>query len=199
MAESRETIRLAFVAALQHLPPRQRAVLLLCEVLRWKAREVAELLEVTIASVNSALQRARATVSQLDAGGALTVDELEEPDRQLLEQYVAAFEAYDIEALVQLLHDDASMSMPPLALWLQGPDQMAGWYLGHGAGCRGSRLLPMTLNGQPGFAQYKPSEDGGLTAWSLQVLEIVDGRVAHIHHFLGDEHFVRAGMPVRLA
>ena len=118
---SRETIRLAFVAALQHLPPRQRAVLILCEVLRWKATEVAELLETSVASVNSALQRARATLEASDLDATATAPALDEADRELLERYVEAFEAYDIDALTSLIHEDATQSMPPFDLWLHRP------------------------------------------------------------------------------
>src|SRR5881296_1996200 len=156
---SRETIRLAFVAALQHLPPRQRAVLILCEVLRWKASEVAELLETSVASVNSALQRARATLETSDVGAERAP--LDDADRELLSRYVAAFEAYDIEALTSLIHEDATQSMPPYDLWLTGRDDIFEWWLGPGIGCKGSRVLPtQTANGSPAFAQYKPAENG---------------------------------------
>jgi len=197
-----DSIRLAFVAALQHLPPRQRAVLLLREVLAWSAADVAELLETTVASVNSALQRARATMSQLDTRGGVSAYELGDEERALLARYVRAFEAYDIEALVQLLHEDASISMPPLALWLRGVADLRGWYLGAGIGCKGSRLVPLTVNGMPGFAQYRADPDGGHRAWSVQVLEIGDGRIRHIHHFLqdfGGEVFGPLDLPLRLA
>jgi RNA polymerase sigma-70 factor (ECF subfamily) len=193
----RDSVRLAFVAALQNLPPRQRAVLVLREVLGWQAGEVAELLDTTVASVNSALQRARATL-----GDGLDEERRPEPlggdDAALLQRYVAAFEAYDIEALVQLLHEDASLSMPPLPLWLQGSDSMHDFYLGTGAECRGSRLVPLEVNASPGFAHYKPDPDGGFTPWSVQVLEIEHGRIAHIHHFLDPAVFPRFGLPERL-
>ena len=193
-----DSVRLAFVAALQHLPPKQRAVLLLREVLAWSAADVAELLDTTVASVNSALQRARATMGELDRDRTLTSSELGEQERALLARYVAAFEAYDVEGLVSLLHEDAVMSMPPLALWLRGTTDIAGWYRGFGAGCEGSRLQPLDVNGQPGFAQYKPDPAGGLHAWSVQVLELRDGRIAHLHHFLGDDVFTSLGLPVHL-
>jgi RNA polymerase sigma-70 factor, ECF subfamily len=197
----RDSIRLAFVAALQHLPPRQRAVLLLREVLAWPAADVAELLDTTVASVNSALQRARATMAELDTSGGISAYELGEDERALLTRYVSAFEAYDIDALVQLLHEDASISMPPLALWLKGVADLRGWYLGHGIGCKGSRLVPLTVNGTPGFAQYRVDPEGGHRAWSVQVVEIADGRIRHVHHFLedfGGEVFERLGLPLRL-
>jgi len=196
-----DSVRLAFVAALQHLPPRQRAVLLLREVLAWSAADVAELLDTTVASVNSALQRARVTMAALDTARTLTTAELGEEERTLLARYVAAFEAYDVDALVQLLHEDAAMSMPPLALWLRGVGDMRGWYLGHGIGCKGSRLVPLEVNGQPGFAQYRVDPAGGYSAWSVQVVEIRDGRIAHLHHFLqefGGRAFEGLGLPLRL-
>jgi RNA polymerase sigma-70 factor (ECF subfamily) len=201
MAESRETIRLAFVAALQHLPPRQRAVLILCEVLRWKAAEVAELLETSVASVNSALQRARTTLEQTDVSATDAVAELDEPDRELLARYVEAFEHYDMEALTALIHEDATQSMPPYDLWLSGRDDILSWWVGPGAACRGSRVIPtVSANGSPAFAQYKPSETGeGYEPWALQVLEISDGRVVELTFFLGTETiFPLFGLPARL-
>jgi len=197
---ARETIRLAFVAALQHLPPRQRAVLILCEVLRWKASEVAELLETSVASVNSALQRARAT---LDATEPVAADAapLDEADRELLGRYVQAFEAYDMDALTSLIHEDATQSMPPIELWLRGRDDIFTWWLGPGIGCRGSRVIPArTANGSPAFGQYKPSETGsGYDPWALQVLEISDGRIVELTFFLDtDSLFPLFGLPPRL-
>ena len=199
VAVANETIRLAFVAALQHLPPRQRAVLILCEVLRWKASEVAELLETSVASVNSALQRARATLETSDVG----VDraQLDEADRELLSRYVAAFEAYDIEALTSLIHEDATQSMPPFDLWLSGRDDIFEWWLGPGIGCRGSRVIPtVAANGSPAFGQYKPSETGsGFDPWALQVLEVSDGRIVELTFFLDtDRVFPLFGLPPRL-
>ena len=199
VAESRETIRLAFVAALQHLPPRQRAVLILCEVLRWKAAEVAELLETSVASVNSALQRARATLEASDIDPSEPA--LDEPDRELLARYVEAFERYDMEALTSLIHEDATQSMPPFDLWLSGRDDIFDWWVGPGAGCRGSRVIPtVAANGSPAFGQYKPSETGeGYEPWALQVLEISDGRIVELTFFLGTETiFPLFGLPARL-
>src|SRR6478736_5912432 len=158
VAVARESIRLAFVAALQHLPPKQRAVLILREVLRWKADEVAELLDSTVASVNSALQRARATMAELDGREERPLD----PDaRELLERYVDAFERYDIDAFVQLLHDDATQHMPPYEIWMRGSADIAAWMLGPGAGCRNSRVFPIEANGQPAVVQYRPVNEGG--------------------------------------
>ena len=199
VAESRETIRLAFVAALQHLPPRQRAVLILCEVLRWKAAEVAELLETSVASVNSALQRARATLEASEINPSEPA--LDEPDRELLARYVEAFERYDMEELTSLIHEDATQSMPPFDLWLRGRDDIFTWWVGPGAGCRGSRVIPtVAANGSPAFGQYKPSETGeGYDPWALQVLEISDGRIIELTFFLGTETiFPLFGLPARL-
>jgi RNA polymerase sigma-70 factor, ECF subfamily len=199
VAESRETIRLAFVAALQHLPPRQRAVLILCEVLRWKAAEVAELLETSVASVNSALQRARATLEASEINPSEPA--LDEPDRELLARYVEAFERYDMEALTSLIQEDATQSMPPFDLWLSGRDDIFAWWVGPGAGCRGSRVIPtLAANGSPAFGQYKPSETGeGYDPWALQVLEISDGRIVELTFFLGTETiFPLFGLPARL-
>jgi len=201
VVESRETIRLAFVAALQHLPPRQRAVLILCEVLRWKAAEVAELLETSVASVNSALQRARATLEQSEVSATDPAAELDEPDRELLARYVEAFEHYDMEALTALIHEDATQSMPPYDLWLSGRDDILRWWVGPGAACRGSRVIPtLSANGSPALGQYKPSETGdGYEPWALQVLEISDGRVVEFTFFLGTKTiFPLFGLPARL-
>jgi RNA polymerase sigma-70 factor (ECF subfamily) len=198
LAESRETVRLAFVAALQHLPPKQRAVLILREVLRWKASEVAELLETTVASVNSALQRARATMESADLTSE-TLRPMDEEQRALLGRYVDAFERYDMDSLTALLREDATWSMPPHDLWLQTHDDIVRWCLGPGIGCMGSRLVPVEANGSPGFGQYKPAPDGGLEPWSLQVLEISNGRIAGISFFLDTERlFPLFGLPPRL-
>jgi RNA polymerase sigma-70 factor (ECF subfamily) len=195
---SRETIRIAFVAALQHLPPRQRAVLILCEVLRWKAAEVAELLETSVASVNSALQRARATLEQIELSPESSFDE---PDRELLERYVAAFEAYDLDALTSLIHEDATQSMPPYDLWLRGREDIFTWWYGPGIGCKGSRVIPAgTANGSPAFGQYKPSETGtGFDPWALQVVEVEAGAIVELTFFLDTERvFPLFGLPPRL-
>ena len=198
--ESRETIRLAFVAALQHLPPRQRATLILCEVLRWKATEVAELLETSVASVNSALQRARATLDASDVSATGTSPPLEQADAELLARYVTAFEDYDMEALTSLIQEDATQSMPPYDLWLRGRDDIFGWWFGPGAGCRGSRLVPaVSANGSPAYGQYKPLPEGGFEPWALQVLEISEGRVVEFTFFLDtDTLFPLFGLPARL-
>jgi RNA polymerase sigma-70 factor, ECF subfamily len=200
-AVSRETIRLAFVAALQHLPPRQRAVLILCEVLRWQATEVAELLETSVASVNSALQRARATLAASNVSATdPSAPSLGEEERALLDRYVAAFEAYDMDALTNLIHEDATQSMPPYDLWLQGREDIFQWWLGPGIGCRGSRLVPtVAANGSPAYGQYKPSPDGGYEPWALQVIELSGGRIAELTFFLDTKTvFPLFGLPDRL-
>ena len=200
--ESRETIRLAFVAALQHLPPRQRAALILCEVLRWQASEVAELLETSVASVNSALQRARATLEAAGDVAALdTPPSVDAADAELLARYVDAFQRYDMDALTSLIHEDATQSMPPFDMWLQGRDDVFSWWFGPGIGCQGSRVIPtVSANGSPAFGQYKPSESGsGFDPWALQVLEIENSRIVEFTFFLDTETlFPLFGLPPRL-
>jgi RNA polymerase sigma-70 factor (ECF subfamily) len=171
-------------------------VLILCEVLRWQASEVAELLETSVASVNSALQRARATLETVEAPSS-TPDEV---DEELLARYVAAFEAYDMEALTSLIHEDATQSMPPFDLWLRGRDDIFTWWWGPGIGCKGSRVVPtVAANGSPAFGQYKPAEGGGYEPWALQVLEIRDGKVGEFSFFLDTETlFPLFGLPPRL-
>jgi RNA polymerase sigma-70 factor (ECF subfamily) len=197
-ASLRESIRLAFVAALQHLPPRQRAVLILTDVLGWPAADVASSLETSVAAVNSALQRARATLATRDLG--LARAPLSDDQSSLLERYVDAFERYDVDALTALLHRDATLSMPPYALWLRGHEAIAAWFLGRGAGCRGSRLLATAASGSPAFAQYRPDPEGGHRAWALIVLELAGDRIAAMNSFLDTEAlFPRFGLPARLA
>ncbi len=196
VAAHRESIRLAFVSALQQLPPRQRAALILCEVLQWQASEVAELLDTSIAAVNSALQRGRASLAAArEAGGPV---ELSAEQLRLLERYVAAFERYDIDELVTLLHADAVQTMPPFAMWLQGVDDVVAWWTGPGAECRGSRLIATWANGCPAFAQYRADPAGGHRPWALQVLELRGERIAAVHSFLGEDGFARFGLPLHL-
>jgi RNA polymerase sigma-70 factor (ECF subfamily) len=200
-AVARETVRLAFVAALQHLPARQRAVLILREVLRWKASEVAELLDTTVASVNSALQRARATLAAHGAeGGGVPYEPDDEDQQTLLARYVDAFERYDMDALVALLHEDATLSMPPYDLWLRGPSEIIAWHLGQGAGCRGSRLVPTAANGMAAFGQYRVSASGsGHDPWALQVVEVSGDRIVGLNAFLDTERlFPLFGLPPHL-
>ncbi len=201
--EQRDTLRLAFVAALQHLPPKQRAALILCEVLRWQAAEAAELLETSVASINSALQRARATLATADVGAPAQLDpaQLDPEARALLDRYVGAFERYDIEALTDLLHEDAVQSMPPYDLWLRGREDIFTWWFGPGIGCSGSKLVPATsANGMPAWGQYKPSPEGGYEPWALQVVEVSGGRISELTFFLDTKTlFPLFGLPERVA
>ena len=198
--EARESVRLAFVAALQHLPPRQRAVLILREVLRWKASEVAELLDTSVASVNSALQRARATLESVEIEDADTLRPTDDEQRALLDRYVDAFERYDMESLTSLLREDATLVDAALRDVAADPRRHpSAWCLGPGIGCRGSRLIAVEANGMPAFGQYKPSAEGGLEPWSLQVLEVGDGQITGISFFLDTERlFPQFGLPPRL-
>jgi RNA polymerase sigma-70 factor (ECF subfamily) len=195
---ARESIRLAFVTALQHLPARQRAALILCDVLRWQASEAAELLDTSVAAVNSALQRARATMAALPAE-ARPLD-VPSDNAELLARYVAAFESYDIDSFVSLLHEDAIQSMPPYSLWLQGRDNLFAWWLGPGIGCKGSKLVPVGLaNGMPAWGQYKPAPDGGREPWALIVPEVSDGRIVELTFFLDTKAlFPLFGLPDHL-
>ncbi|HWO44597.1 MAG TPA: sigma-70 family RNA polymerase sigma factor [Methylomirabilota bacterium] len=196
----RESIRLAFVAALQQLPPRQRAVLILREVLRWEASEVAELLNSSVQSVNSSLQRARATLGKSNVSSNDPLPALSAGDRAMLERYVAAFERYDVKALTSLLREDASQSMPPYDMWLSGRDDVLAWWFGPGIGCRGSRVVPVGYaNGSPAFGQYKPSPQGGYDPWALQVLELSGGRIVELTFFLDTAKiFPLFGLPLHL-
>ncbi|HEY8457873.1 MAG TPA: sigma-70 family RNA polymerase sigma factor [Actinopolymorphaceae bacterium] len=193
---ARDSIRLAFIAALQHLPPRQRAVLILRDVLAWRASEVAALLETSVASVNSALQRARATLSAAQMTDAGPVQPMDDEQQKLLARYVETFESYDIDSFVSLLHEDAVQQMPPYELWLRGPSQVRAWMLGQGIGCKGSRLIPTTANGMPAFGQYRPDGSGGFKPFSLHVVEISRGKVAGLNFFLDpDRLFPLFGLP----
>ncbi len=201
IAEGRESVRLAFVAALQHLPPRQRAALILCEVLRWPVADAAGLLDTTVPAVNSALQRARATLGALPA--APHPEPLDDADAGLLARYVDAFERYDIERLVALLAEDAVQSMPPFALWLRGAGNIGRFMVEPGpSACRGSRLVPVWANGCPAFGQYKPDPAGGYAPWAIQVLEVVGGRITGMQFFLAllepERLFAQFGLPLHL-
>jgi RNA polymerase sigma-70 factor, ECF subfamily len=199
VAESRESIRFAFVAALQLLPPKQRAVLILCEVLRWQASEVAELLDTTVASVNSALQRARATLEASEITSSTVAPSVDAADAELLARYVQAFESYDMDALTSLIHEDATQSMPPYELWLAGRDDIFKWWFGPGITCQDSRLIPTTAaNGAPAYGQYRPVPGGkGYEPWALQVLEIENGKLVELTFFLDtDRVFPLFGLPL---
>ena len=196
LAVQRDTLRLAFIAALAYLPRRQRAVLILREVLHWHASEVADLLDTTTASVNSALQRARATLDELQLDG----DEpaLDDDDQELLDRYVGYFERYDIDSLVTLLREDATFSMPPYALWIRGPQEIHKWMLGPGAPCRDGRVIATHANGGPAFATYRVNAEGSFDAWSLQMLEIKGGQIAAMHNYLNTEILEQFGLPLWL-
>jgi RNA polymerase sigma-70 factor (ECF subfamily) len=199
LTATRETIRVAFIAALQHLPARQRAVLILREVLRWKASEVAELLDTSVVSVNSALQRARSTLAASNVADSDVLMPEDDEQRELLTRYVDAFERFDIDSLVALLHEDATMSMPPYELWLEGAGELRKWLLGAGSGCRGSRFEPVVANGSPAFAQWRAGgPDGGFDAWAIHVLRVSDGRISGIDFFVDPDLFPLFGLPVRL-
>jgi RNA polymerase sigma-70 factor (ECF subfamily) len=192
----RESVRLAFVAALQYLPPRQRAVLLLTQVLNWSASETATALEMTVPAVNSALQRARATLEARNP--SVMPRELSAEQRQLVKRYVDAFEKYDIEALTKLLHEEATLSMPPYDMWLQGHESIAKWMLSFGIGCKGSRLVPVeACGGTPAFAQYR---DGGQTPWALVLLDVSGDRITGMTSYLDVATlFPRFGLPMTLS
>jgi RNA polymerase sigma-70 factor, ECF subfamily len=198
LAAAKETLKLAFVAALQHLPARQRAVLILREVLRWQASEVAELLDTSVASVNSALQRARATLDELnlDADGAPEVDDGEQ--REFLARYVDAFERYDVNELITLLHKDVTFNMPPFELWLQGPEQVGRWMLGPGIGCANARVRVTSANGCPAVGIYKTTDGKVWEPFNIAVLDVANGGIAGITHFLYPELFPAFGLPTRI-
>lgn len=208
-ATEREALRLAFVAALQHLPARQRVVLVLREVLRWSAKEVADVLDSSVASVNSALQRARATLDELDLEDSdAPARPSTEDEQRLLEQYLEAFAEYDIDRIVALLRYDVVFDMPPLPLWVRGPQEVGTFMLGQGAACRGSKLIATSANGLPAFASYKPDpESGAWLPWSVTLLEaqVGDGAaaptVSGVHNFLAPfmpNLFASFGLPERL-
>ena len=196
LAALRDSVRLAFVAALQTLPARQRAVLILRDVLHWRAAEVAGLLETSVASVNSALQRARATLQ--DGRAAHDERDLDGDDAELLARYADTFERYDIDSFVMLLREDAVSAMPPHDPWITGRGDIRDWMLGPGIECRGGRLVATRANGSPAFASYRVDPAGGWSAWSLQVVEIKDGQVITIHNYLNTELLPEFGLPMHL-
>ncbi|MBO0869289.1 MAG: sigma-70 family RNA polymerase sigma factor [Micromonosporaceae bacterium] len=192
----RESVRLALVTALQRLPARQRAVLVLRDVLDWSAAEVAELLDTTVASVNSALARARSTM----AGGTEPAGtrQLSDGDRSLLDRYVAAFEAYDVAALVALLHEDATFTMPPYLFWMRGRADIQQWWSGPGTVCRNSRLLLTRANGGPAVAVYHPAGDKRWEPFAIHVLDVREGRIGGICHFLETGLFPAFELPAEI-
>jgi RNA polymerase sigma-70 factor (ECF subfamily) len=196
LAILRESIRLAFVAALQHLPPKQRAVLLLIEVLGWSPAEAGESLDLSVAAVNSALQRARATLARRNTREPAPISETQ---AKLLDRYVDAFHRYDVDELASILHEDAAFCMPPYSLWLRGPEAVRAWLVGRGSVCRGSRLVPTAACGSPAFGQYHPDPAGGYKPWALVVLEIAGDRIGAWNSFLDTETlFPRFGLPLEL-
>jgi RNA polymerase sigma-70 factor (ECF subfamily) len=197
-AETRESIRLAFVAALQHLPARQRAVLILRDVLRWKAAEVAEALETSTAAVNSALQRAHAQMEKVKAEG-VDQDTPAEPtpeQKELLERYVQAFWEKDIDAIVSMLTQDAIWEMPPFAAWYTGPENIGRLIDTQcPGGVHDMRMVPTRANGQFAYGLYMRNEDGTFRPFHLQVLTLDGARVKHVGAFFGDDHFRTFGLP----
>jgi RNA polymerase sigma-70 factor (ECF subfamily) len=198
LAAAKETLKLAFVAALQHLPARQRAVLILREVLRWQASEVAELLDTSVASVNSALQRARATMDELelDTSGPAEVDDAEK--QEFLTRYVDAFARYDVSEVVKLLHEDVTFNMPPFELWLEGPEQVYAWMTGPGIGCANARLRVTSANGCPAVGIYKTTDGKLWEPFNIAVLDVKNGGIAGITHFIYPELFPAFGLPTRI-
>jgi RNA polymerase sigma-70 factor (ECF subfamily) len=203
LAAQRDSVRLALVAALQHLPARQRAVLILREVLRWQATEVADLLDTSVASVNSALQRARATLAARDIASTTSTGRpqpmpADQQQQLLLARYVDAFQRYDIDSLVALLHEEVVMSMPPYDFWLRGPANMGRWFLGQGIGCRGSRLVATAANGCAAFGSYRIDPAGGHTPFAIQVIEVSGDRITGHHNFVDPKLFAPFGLPDHL-
>ncbi|ANI93386.1 sigma-70 family RNA polymerase sigma factor [Dietzia timorensis] len=192
----RDSVRLAFIATLQHLPPRQRAVLILRDVLAWSAKECAELLDDSVASINSALSRARLTMAEHDPAGTSTT--LDDAADALLREYVSAFEAFDISRLVELLAEDARFSMPPFELWLRGRDSIEQWWRGPGQVCRNARTIITTANGQPAVAVYHSAGPGQWAPFAIHVLDVADDRISMITQFIGPEHFHDFGLPPKL-
>jgi RNA polymerase sigma-70 factor (ECF subfamily) len=194
--ELRQSIRLAFVAALQHLPAKQRAALILAEVLGWSVADIASCLDTSVPAINSALQRARTTLAGRDLGdrGPLT-----EKQTELVHRYCDAFERYDVDALTALLRDDAILNMPPYTMWLQGPAVIHEWLAGRGSGCRGSRLVPIEASGLPAWGQFRPDPAGGHRAWAILMIELAGDRIARMTSFLDVETlFPHFGLPLVL-
>ena len=192
----RQSVRLAFVAALQKLPPKQRAALLMTEVLDCSVAEVAKTLETSVASINSALQRARSSLAkrQPEVSATLTM-----PQQKMLDRYLTAFESYDITGLTALMHEDVTFCMPPYSLWLQSPAEVTTWMLGMGSGCRGSLLVPSSACGWPAFAQYRPAAEGGYKAWALIVLELAENEITGVTNFLDvGRLFPRFGLSLQI-
>ncbi len=193
----RDSVRLAFVAALQHLSPRQRAVLVLRDVLGWSAAEVAELFDTTVDAVTSALARARVTLRHLDE--SRPGRPLDDDDRSMLERYVAAFEQYDVSALVSLVHEDATFMMPPFAFWVRGRAEIERWYEGPGRVCTNARLLTTRANGGPAVAVYHPAGDDRWEPFAIHLLEARDDRLGAILQFIDGSLFAGFGLPAAIS
>jgi RNA polymerase sigma-70 factor (ECF subfamily) len=197
LAGEQESVRLAFVAALQLLAPRQRAVLILRDVLRWKAEEVAELLGTSVVSVKSALQRARATIAAQRGEWPSSADGGEQ--QRLLGRYLDAFQRYDVDSLVALLHEDSTLSMPPFDLWLDGRAAIEAWWRNEARVCAGSVGLPVRVNGTIGVAQYRPVARGhGFEPFAIQVIDVAGNRIRALDVFLDTRLFRLFGVPSRL-
>jgi RNA polymerase sigma-70 factor, TIGR02960 family len=196
----KDTLQMCFIALLQTLPPRQRAVLVLKDVFDWSSKQIAETMDMSPAAVNSALQRARDTLGRAD----LRSKELNmmdaEPDRELLSRYVEAFEQFDVQALVDLFHEEGCMSMPPFPMWVRGRDDLFRFFSLTRWHCEGSRFIPITVNGgYPAFAQYVPSRDKPvLVPWGIHVVEVKDGQIFHVQNFINEKLFTRAGLPEQI-
>lgn len=197
----KDTLQLAFIALLQTLPPRQRVVFILKDVFDWSSKEIAEVLELSPAAVNSALQRARETMkrTELRSDGPNQMDA--EPDRELLSRYIQAFEQFDVDALVALFHEEGCMSMPPFTMWVRGKDNLFKFFSLTRPHCEGSRFLPVTINGgYPALAQYMPSpeEASVLIPWGIHVVEIKDQQILHVQNFINTKLFLRFGLPEQI-
>jgi RNA polymerase sigma-70 factor, ECF subfamily len=197
IVSNRESIRLAFIAALQHLPPRQRAVLILRDVLKWRANEVAEAVGISTAAVNSTLQRARAQLDELSPSEDDVVAPVTAEQQKMLEKYVAAFENYDIAAIVEMFTDDAVWEMPPFNGWYQGAETIGALIANN---CPAQRagdmvMVPTQANGQPAFGLYMRDADGVHRAFQLQVLTVQGDRVTHVGSFFDTELFAKFGLP----
>src|SRR5699024_698073 len=189
----KDSVRLAFIAALQMLPPRQRVVLILRDVLAWSTRECAELLETTPASVNSALAPARGTMSTPDAGPA------DRFDAGRVMSCVSSFDAYFGQRLVTSRADDARCCMPPFELWLQGREAIEQWWRGPGAVCKGSRTITTRANGQPAVAVYHAVGESRWEPFAIHVLDVAGGQIERITHFMGAGVFAEFGLPEQLS
>jgi RNA polymerase sigma-70 factor (ECF subfamily) len=195
----RDSIRLAFIAALQHLPARQRAVLILRDVLRWSAAEVAEALDTTTAAVNSALQRAHAQLADRGLTEETVRPDLTPEQRQLLDRYVDAFWRKDVETIVSLLTAEAVWEMPPFTSWFRGAENI-GWLIGSECpgGCHDMPMLETEANGQPAFGLYMRAAEGDFVPFQLQVLDLDGDRVRHVSAFFDTRLFATFGLPDRL-